>query len=163
MTQIDFAGVAEAIAGVLARQWPDRVIYRDVCPAGYEQPSFFLQCVKTSSRPENHCLWRYQADYLLVQYDRRDEYYEVSAERLLREQVQVLALFSSPVLEVAGRYPAVTAVAGEGRDPDAAFITLQAEWLGPPPAYLAQQEQERADTPLMEDFSMRMKEKELKL
>lgn len=161
MGAITFADISDAIAAVLAGQWPDRIIYRDVCPACYEQPSFFLQCVKTSAEPENRCLWRCQADYLLIQYDRRDEYYEVSAERLLKEQVRVLALFSAPVLEVAGRYPSVAAVAGEGRDPDAAFVTIHVQWLGPAPTYLEELEREVANTELMEQFSVSTREKEI--
>lgn len=159
MAPITFADVSESIAAVLAKQWPDRIIYRDVCPAKFKRPSFFIQCVKTSLTPENRALSRYQADYLLTQFDEKDDYYEVSAERLLEEQVQVLALFSAPVLEVRGRFPSVTAVAGEGRDPDAAFVTIHAEWVGPSAAYLAEQATQAADAQMMEDFSVRKTDK----
>lgn len=154
MKPITFADVSEAIAAVLSRKWPERTIYRDVCPTDHERPAFFLQCGKTSMAPESLALWRFKAEYLLIQYDEKDEFYEVSAERLLMEQVQVLALFSAPVLEVEGRYPSMTAVAGEGRDADTAFVTIRVEWLGPPPAYLKELE-EAADTETMEDFFFR--------
>ncbi len=156
MAQLTFAAVADAIAGVLAGKWPGRTIYRDVCPAKHQRPSFFLQCVKTAFTPESRCLCRFEADYLLTLFDETDAYYEVSAERLLGEQVEVLALFSAPVLAVDGRFPSLLAVAGEGRDPDAAYVTLRVEWVGPSPAYLAEQAAEAADTELMETFAARL-------
>lgn len=39
MTYID---VLEAIAGRVAALWPERMLYRDFCPADHKRPSGFL-------------------------------------------------------------------------------------------------------------------------
>ena len=37
--------VCNAIADVVAKLWPDRMIYRDFCPADHNRPSSFLYIV----------------------------------------------------------------------------------------------------------------------
>ena len=51
MTYID---VLEAIAGRVASLWPERMLYRDFCPADHKRPSGFLYVISIHA-PREGC------------------------------------------------------------------------------------------------------------
>lgn len=119
--------LAEAVAEVLSARWPERVVYRDVCPAEFERPSFFLYVAAAEPTDANADLIRWTAELRLIIYDQKDDHYETSSERLLAVQAEVFRLLSVPI-PVGDRRIKVNAK-GDGRDPGEAYASLAATWL----------------------------------
>lgn len=124
---ISILELSEAIAARIHERWPERTIYRDVCPADFERPSFFLSCNVWEQTPEMGLL-SMTAKLELEIFDEADEYYVTASERLMETQEEVLALFAGGNLAVADRHITVVAE-GHGREPESAFMLITAEWM----------------------------------
>lgn len=127
MTYLD---LADAVAERIGERWPRRLVYRDVCPADFERPSFFLQVLEAEPSDANAVLVRWTVRLLLVVYDEKDDYYVTSSERLMKLQQELLRLFGAGWLRVDGRAVRLSATA-VGREPGEAFLEFNASWLAP--------------------------------
>lgn len=132
--------LGDALAERICSRWPDRLIYRDVCPADYARPSFFLQMTRAEASDVNTLLQGWDAEWSLEIFDEKDDDYVTSSERLMETQAAVLALFGAGYVRCCGRAVSVLAVA-EGREPEAAFVTFRCNWYaGRPGAGTAAEE-----------------------
>lgn len=119
--------LAEAIAERVAGKWPERIIYRDVCPENFDRPSFFLQTLECEPEDANASLVSWDAKLLLILYDEKDDHYETSSERLQAIQTEIFRLFAAP-LRVGDRVVLVHAK-GVGREPGEAYVELSSSWM----------------------------------
>lgn len=143
--------VADAIAGRIAGQWPDRLIHRDVCPVDFDRPGFFLQLgPMTLERVLG--LTQVTAQFELEIFSTVDEYSVAASEELMETQQRVLELFADEDLEVAGRHITVE-VSGDGHEPLSAFVVFKAVWLD---SFGGTE----AEAPPMEEFEFHLKDKE---
>ena len=118
MNQVD---LCEAIASKIAALWPDRMIYRDFCPADFRRPSSFLYITEAgfTSASIAVVLWNIEAELEL--FCATDDYDEQSTEELRQNQAAVLEAFGDPHLVVGDRAVQLTAVA-DGSGSGVAYI-----------------------------------------
>ena len=126
MTALD---LCEAVAGRLAELWPDRLLYRDFCPADHRRPSGFLYVTKNKSTDVNALLTRWDVALELELFSAADAYDLPSAEALRADQERVTGAFPSP-LPVGDRRIPLTA-AGDGGEAGSAFVKFSASWVEP--------------------------------
>ena len=100
MTYID---VLEAIAGRVAALWPERMLYRDFCPADHKRPSGFLYVERAEMEDVNLGLVQWSLEARLELYAATDEYSVESTEQLRADQAAVLGQFGGPALAVGDR------------------------------------------------------------
>lgn len=93
MTYID---VLEAIAGRVAALWPERMLYRDFCPADHKRPSGFLYVERAEMEDVNLGLVQWSLEARLELYAATDEYSVESTEQLRADQAAVLGQFGGP-------------------------------------------------------------------
>lgn len=150
-TSID---VCNAIADVVAKLWPERMIYRDFCPADHKRPSSFLYIVKSSMEPANISMVEWTMEAEMELFCATDEYDISSTEELRQNQEAVLLAFSAPSLKVGDRHVTMT-VQGDGADLGSAFVKFTASWFDQRPGYSDPDDMNdpvSAAVPKMEDF-----------
>jgi hypothetical protein len=131
--------VSEAIAGLLADRWPERIIYRDFCPYDFERPSFFLWTTKEQREVRSLHLVEVSASFMLEIFCATDEYDVSSTEELRLVQAEVLELMAGPKLKVSNsdtgedRYVTISAMS-DGQEPGSAFVQVLANWVDSRPA-----------------------------
>lgn len=150
-TSID---VCNAIADVVANLWPERMIYRDFCPADHKRPSSFLYIVKSSMEPANISMVEWTMEAEMELFCATDEYDINSTEELSQNQEAVLLAFGAPSLKVGDRHVTIT-VQGDGADLGSAFVKFTASWFDQRPGYSDPDDMNdpvSAAVPKMEDF-----------
>lgn len=150
-TSID---VCNAIADVVANLWPERMIYRDFCPADHKRPSSFLYIVKSSMEPANISLVEWTMEAEMELFCATDEYDISSTEELRQNQEAVLLAFGAPSLKVGDRHVTMT-VQGDGTDLGSAFVKFTTSWFDQRPGYSDPDDMNdpvSAAVPKMEDF-----------
>lgn len=150
-TSID---VCNAIADVVANLWPERMIYRDFCPADHKRPSSFLYIVKSSMEPANISMVEWTMEAEMELFCATDEYDINSTEELRQNQEAVLLAFGAPSLKVGDRHVTIT-VQGDGADLGSAFVKFTASWFDQRPGYSDPDDMNdpvSAAVPKMEDF-----------
>lgn len=150
-TSID---VCNAIADVVAKLWPERMIYRDFCPADHKRPSSFLYIVKSSMEPANISMVEWTMEAEMELFCATDEYDISSTEELRQNQEAVLLAFGAPSLKVGDRNVTMT-VQGDGADLGSAFVKFTASWFDQQPGYHDPEDMNdpvSAAVPKMEDF-----------
>ena len=150
-TSID---VCNAIADVVANLWPERMIYRDFCPADHKRPSSFLYIVKSSMEPANISLVEWTMEAEMELFCATDDYDISSTEELRQNQEAVLLAFGAPSLKVGDRHVTMT-VQGDGADLGSAFVKFTASWFDQRPGYSDPDDMNdpvSAAVPKMEDF-----------
>ncbi|MBC5736078.1 hypothetical protein [Lawsonibacter faecis] len=143
--------LGDALGERICSRWPDRIIYRDVCPADFERPSFFLQMTRAEASDANALLQGWDAEWSLEIFDEKDDDYVSSSERLMETQAAVLTLFGAGYVRCCGRAVSVLAVA-EGREPESAFVTLRCNWFAGRPGAAVR------EAPPMEHLDLRLRE-----
>ena len=83
MTYID---VLEAIAGRVAALWPERMLYRDFCPADHKRPSGYLYAERAEPEDASIRLVQWSLEARLELYAATDEYSVESTEQLRADQ-----------------------------------------------------------------------------
>lgn len=141
--------VAEAIAETLAAKWPDRLIYRDFCPAEFERPSFFLYIEEEGAEDRSIILVEWAVALRLEIFCATDLYDISSTEELRQVQGEVLALFGGPKMAVLGRHVTISAK-GDGQEPGTAFVDFTATWMDIRSGYKAPAEE------TMENYTLRV-------
>ena len=150
MTYLD---VTEAIAGKIAALWPDRTLYRDVCPADFDRPAGLLSVQEAGFADAGAGLVQWKLKAALRLYAAGGE---CGAEQLRADQLAVLAAFGGPGLPVAGRHVAVKAAAG-APTPGEVPLTLKVSWYDTRPGYVdaeAEPGEGSPGTPQMEQFTL---------
>ena len=153
MTSYD---VCEAIASVIAKLWPDRVLYRDFCPVDHKRPCGFLYVSSSSFQDANVALVRWELEAQLELFCATDSYDISSTEDLRRDQEQVLTAFGGPSLQVGDRWVSVSAQ-GDGMEIGSAFVIFRASWIDQRPGYhdvLDDTDPDSAKIPKMEQFEV---------
>lgn len=121
--------VCEAIAGKIAAIWPERILYRDFCPADHRRPSGYLYITRENPADLNAFLVKWELEAQLELFCATDAYDNSSTEALRAEQEKVLAAFTGP-LAVGDRYVGLTAV-GDGMEAGSAYVKFSASWTAP--------------------------------
>ena len=111
----------------LVEQWPEWLVYIDVCPENFQRPSFWLHDLKASQTVQTPFLVRRELTGQLTVFDQTDDHYEVSAERLMQVQAQVMDILTPP-LPVGDRYVTLGLTLAP-RDPGEGTLAFSAEWL----------------------------------
>lgn len=137
--------VCDAIASVVSELWPERIIYRDFCPADHRRPSSYLYVTDSSMAAANRCLVEWTVEAQLELFCSTDEYDLSSTEALRLDQERVLLAFAAPSLQVGDRWVALTAK-GDGMDMGSAFVSFSVSWYDELPGYTTPEE----TAPLME-------------
>lgn len=139
--------VCDAIAKRVAELWPDRMIYRDFCPADHQRPSSFLYVTESGFTPANLMLVEWRMEAVLELFCATDDYDLSSTEELREAQEAVLLAFGLPSIPVNDIYVALTAK-GSGADAGTAYVTFTVTWHDEMPGY----EDPETGAPPMEDF-----------
>ena len=153
MTSYD---VCEAIASVIAQLWPNRVLYRDFCPADHKRPSSFLYVSESSFQDVNAALVRWSFEARLELFCATDSYDISSTEALRRDQEQVLIAFGGPSLRAVDRWVTISAQ-GDGMEIGSAFVVFRAFWFDQRPGYhdiLDTTDPVSTAIPMMEQFEV---------
>ena len=153
MTGID---ICEAVAGRIAALWPERVLYRDFCPADHQRPSGYLYITRDGYTSLNALLVRWDVEIELELFCSTDAYDISSTEELRREQAEVLEAFPVPV--PVGRRRVAVSASGDGMEQGSAYVKFTASWVEGRPAGLPGLDEEHPggagqDAPLMEHFA----------
>lgn len=155
MNQID---VVEAVAATLAELWPERMIYRDFCPADFQRPSAFLYVRDAGYEDAALGLVEWSVEIDLELFSATDAYSVASTEALRAEQAAVLERFPGPGLAVGDRHIMFSARA-DTPGPGAAAVTFFARWMDRRPGYTDPNTGEGGhDVPAMEHFAVRVTE-----
>ena len=152
-TSID---VCSAIADVLAKLWPGRMLYRDFCPVDHKRPSGFLYIVKSGFEPANISLVEWSMEAELELFCSTDEYDISSTEELRKDQEEVLLAFGAPSLQVGDRFVTLQAM-GDGAELGSAYVKFTASWFDQRPGYHDPEDMNdpvSAAVPKMEDFEL---------
>lgn len=151
MTAID---IAESIVGILAKQWPERIIYRDFCPSCFTRPSFFLWISKSGFTDLNIAMVEWEVSLQLEIFCETDQYDDSSTEALRQEQNKVCTLFSAPKTKVFNldtgeeRFVEIRAT-GDGQEPGSAFVLFTAKWADKRPGTTPE------TAPIMQEYTLR--------
>lgn len=154
---ITSTAVCDAIAGVVAKLWPERMIYRDFCPVDHQRPSSYLYVTQSSHVPANLFLVEWTMEASLELFCATDEYDISSTEALRADQEAVLLAFGAPSLQVGEGWVSLTAK-GEGMEAGSAFVTFSASWFEVPPGA----DDPETGAPLMEQFQINGKDMKLR-
>lgn len=131
MTGLD---VCEAIAEKIAAIWPERILYRDFCPADHKRPSGYLYITREKPTDLNALLVRWDLEAQLELFCSTDAYDHSSTEELRADQERVLAAFPGP-LAVGNRYVSLSSE-GDGMETGSAFVKFSAAWTAARPGGL---------------------------
>lgn len=131
ITSVD---VCNAIADVIAKLWPDRMIYRDFCSADHQRPSSYLYVTKSGFTDANIDMVCWEMEAELELFCSTDIYDISSTEALRQEQEAVLLAFGAPSLQVGEEWVTLT-VQGGGMDMGSAFVGFSAQWFTERPQY----------------------------
>ncbi len=141
--------VCDAIAKKVAELWPDRMIYRDFCPADHKRPSSYLYVTESGFVPANIMLVEWKMEAVLELFCATDKYDLSSTEQLREDQEAVLLAFGLPSLPVKDFFVTLEAK-GSGADAGSAYVTFTAKWFDEMPGF-----QDPEDSaPPMEDFEV---------
>lgn len=123
-----YQDLTEAIAAEIAGIWPERMLYRDFCPADFQRPSGFLYVTRAEFADASLALvrWTYEAELAL--YAATDSWAVESTEALRADQLAVLTRFAGPGIQVGDRYVILHAGA-EAPGPGVAYVRFTAEWM----------------------------------
>ena len=151
MTQVD---IIEAIAGVLANLWPDRMVYRDFCPADHKRPSTFLYCTMAEYNFAflGGVEWTVEAEAQL--FSATDHYDVESTEQLRQDQAAVLSQFGRPI-QIGDRHVLILARA-QAPGPGVAVVTFSASWMDTAPGF-----ERGEEAPLMEQYTLAINKEEV--
>ena len=149
-----YQDLMEAIAGRIAKLWPERMLYRDFCPADHKRPSGFLYVTNASYEDANLFLvqWTFEAELTL--YAATDSYDAESTEALRLDQLKVLSAFGGPAIQVGDRSVVLT-VGAPSPGPGEAYVTFSAPWIHARPAP-ADPDVPPSDAPLMEHYELNL-------
>lgn len=139
----------EAIAAKLAELWPDRMLYRDFCPADFKRPSGFLYVTNAGWTDANLWMVQWTMEAELTLYAATDVYTAESTEALRRDQLAVLQAFGGPSLQVGDRYVPL-ALETPSPGPGEAYVRFSAAWLDGRPGA----DPDDGSAPLMEHFEL---------
>ena len=153
-----YQDLMEAIAARIAKLWPDRMLYRDFCPADHKRPSGFLYVTNAGYEDANLFLvqWTFEAELTL--YAATDAYSAESTEQLRPDQLAVLGAFGGPALQVGDRSVILT-VGAPSPGPGEAYVTFSASWMDARPVF-PDPDDPPGDVPLMEHFQLNIFTKE---
>lgn len=103
--------IVDAVNRLVVRQYPDRTVYRDVCPEQFERPSIFIRPDERSIQSESVTGVSVTQSVLIQMIDQVDEHYEASTNRLYGECESIVnALLVRGVLDAADRHLTVDQV-----------------------------------------------------
>ena len=159
MNQVD---LCEAIASKIAALWPDRMIYRDFCPADFQRPSSFLYVTEAGFTSAGIAVVLWNVETELELFCSTDDYDAQSTEELRQNQAAVLEAFGAPHLIVGDRAVQISTVA-DGSGPGVAYIRFTASWYDQRPGYHDIHDPDdpvTKATPLMEDYALRVNSEE---
>lgn len=153
-----YQDLMEAIAARIAKLWPERMLYRDFCPADHKRPSSFLYVTNASYEDANPFLvqWTFEAELTLCAAT--DAYSAESTEQLRRDQLAVLGAFGGPAIQVGDRSVILT-VGAPSPGPGEAYVTFSASWMDGRPVY-TEPGNPPGDVPLMEHYALNISTKE---
>lgn len=155
---MNYQDLMEAIAARIAKLWPDRMLYRDFCPADHKRPSGFLYVTNAGYEDANLFLvqWTFEAELTL--YAATDAYSAESTEELRADQLAVLGAFGGPAIKVGDRSVMLT-VGAPSPGPGEAYVTFSASWMDGRPA-CTDPDIPPSDVPLMEHYELNISTKE---
>ena len=156
-----YQDLMEAIAGRIARLWPDRMLYRDFCPKDHKRPSGFLYVTNASYEDANLFLvqWTFEAELTL--YAATDSYDAESTEALRLDQLEMLSAFGGPAIPVGDRSVVLT-VGAPSPGPGEAYVTFSASWMDGRPGFVDEDTapEQESGVLLMEDYELNLSTKE---
>lgn len=147
-----YQDLMEAIAARIAKLWPDRMLYRDFCPADYKRPSGFLYVTNAGYEDANLFLvqWTFEAELTL--FAATNAYSAESTEQLRRDQLDVLGAFGGPAIHVGDRSVILT-VGAPSPGPGEAYVTFSASWMDARPVF-TDPDDPSVGVPLMEHYEL---------
>ncbi len=149
----------EGVALRLAALWPERVIYREVCPDDHQRPSAYVQVLEADPQRANLLLVRWRVRLLVTLWRPLDDYGLASEEALLGDKFDAMAALLGTPLAVGDRHITLQA-ADKGQDPGdgAGFVEVTAEWTDALPG--APNSDPPGEAPLMEHIIGDINDKE---
>lgn len=159
MTYVD---VMEAIAAELAALWPERMLYRDYCPADFHRPSGFLYVTEAEFTDAALGLVEWTLEAELELRAATDAYSTESTEALREDQAAVLTRFGGPSLAVGDRH-IVLDLSAPSPGPGTAYVRFSASWMDQRPGWHDPEDPDdpvSAGVPRMEDYQLTVTTKE---
>lgn len=107
-----FSEIVDAAEGLLKERFPGEAYYREHAPTDFVRPSFLTELGPTEMADASYGCLEVQVGIKITAFAMVDEYYDTSAEELMRRMAAVQELFSVEGLRVGDRVLHVTANKG---------------------------------------------------
>lgn len=117
-----------AIAGLLAKAYPDRKVYLDDVPQNFTRPSFLISFVTNTHHDAAFSLIQSTDYFQITIYGTTNEYYDTQSPSMLEDELDVLDLFMPGVITVGDRALHITA-SGGGRMEAEAYVDVTVEYM----------------------------------
>lgn len=100
--------IADAIAALVEKAFPDEPLYRDFTPSGFERPSNLLEISGGKFYPNAGCgAVEIRPRFTLTTFVKTDPYHQQDDQELTRRQMILLGLFLPGYVKVKDRAPHV--------------------------------------------------------
>lgn len=119
--------IVEGVAAVLEAQWPEAPVYRNRRPKGFKAPSFLVEGGPVTQDEMGGQAEQFTAKVRVTAFLPVDAYHNSDADGLSRRMSEMMALFSGGYVQIGGRAPHVTALAGDYGF-DYAEVTASLRW-----------------------------------
>lgn len=112
---------------LLAKAYPGRTVYINLCPKKFARPSFFIECIKESKSDINRSTVQVTGYYTITCFTEVDGYYNTDAEVLMAIQDAVMDLFNDGYITIGDRKIKCKSSTG-GMEEGASYVDLQFEY-----------------------------------
>lgn len=86
---IETVDIIDAINIILVSEYPEVVVYRDVCPVDFKRPCFFIQSLENKIKQASLYTEEVNRSLNIQCVDEVDEYYESSTDRLVSKMDKI--------------------------------------------------------------------------
>ena len=123
--------VLDALEREVSAIWPKCEIYRNVMPKNFERPSFYVELVEFTMKPEAGTPASVSriGKFRIVAFEKVDEYHNAQVSELDTKLDRLAGIFAKGYLPVCDRAPHAAIEKGQILSTDAAELVVTFSWL----------------------------------
>ena len=128
---IKLEDVLDALEREISALWPTCEIYRNVMPKNFARPSFYVELVEFTMKPEagTPCSVSRNGKFRIVAFETVDEYHNSQVSELDTKLDRLAGIFAPGYLPVCDRAPHAAIEKGQILSTDAAELVFSLSWL----------------------------------
>ncbi|MBR2366529.1 MAG: hypothetical protein IKM36_07740 [Oscillospiraceae bacterium] len=128
---IKLEDVLDALEREVSARWPACTIYRNVMPKNFARPSFYVELVEFTMKPEagTPASVSRNGKFRIVAFETVDEYHNSQVSDLDTKLDKLAGIFAQGWLAVCDRAPHAAIEKGQILSTDAAELTISLSWL----------------------------------